>query len=123
MASSSVLKLASLLLVVCMAVTTVPKAADAAITCGGVVNHLMPCISYVQNGGQPTAACCNGVRALYAEAQTSTDRQSVCKCLKSAINGFRYSSFNLGNAAGLPDKCSLHIPYKISPSIDCNTVQ
>ncbi|XP_039054845.1 non-specific lipid-transfer protein 3-like [Hibiscus syriacus] len=123
MTSSNVLKLASLLLIVCMAMTSAPEAADAAITCSDVVNRLMPCISYVQNGGQPTATCCNGVNTLYAQAQTSADRQSVCKCIKSAISGFQYSNFNLGNAATLPDKCNLHIPYKISPSIDCNKVQ
>ncbi|KAK8511044.1 hypothetical protein V6N13_013457 [Hibiscus sabdariffa] len=120
MVTSGVLKLASLMLVVCMAVTGAPKAADAAVTCNVVVNNLMPCISYVQSGGQPPAACCDGVRTLYGQAQTSADRQTVCKCIKSAINGIPYSGTNLGYAASLPEKCNLHIPYKISPSTDCN---
>ncbi|GMI96022.1 hypothetical protein HRI_003271500 [Hibiscus trionum] len=123
MASSGALKLASVMLIVCMAATSAPEAAEAALSCGDVVNHLLPCVSYVQNGGQPAAQCCNGVRTLYGQAQTSTDRQNVCKCIKSAVNGIPYSSSNLGNAASLPDKCNLHISYKISPSTDCNKVQ
>ncbi|XWS13055.1 hypothetical protein CRYUN_Cryun36dG0004500 [Craigia yunnanensis] len=121
MASSGVLKLASLMLV-CMVVSA-PMAAKAAVTCGDVVNHLMPCVSYVSNGGPLPDACCNGVKGLYGEAQTSADRQNVCKCIKSAVNGIPYSDFNLGLASGLPDKCGLHLPYKISPSTDCNKVQ
>ncbi|GMI71912.1 hypothetical protein HRI_000860500 [Hibiscus trionum] len=123
MASSGVLKLASLMLIVCMAATIAPEAADAAISCNNVLNYLFPCISYVQNGGQPAAACCNGVKTLYGQAQTSVDRQNVCKCIKSAVNGIPYSRINIGNAESLPDKCNLHIPYKISPSTDCNKVQ
>ncbi|KAK8709575.1 hypothetical protein V6N13_060590 [Hibiscus sabdariffa] len=120
MASSGVLKSAFVMFIVCMAATSAPEVAEAAVVCRDVVNHLLPCVSYVQNGGLPAAQCCNGVRTLYGEAQTSADRQNVCKCIKSAINGIPYSGFNLGNAASLPDKCNLHLPYKISPSTDCN---
>ncbi|PPR85019.1 hypothetical protein GOBAR_AA35685 [Gossypium barbadense] len=120
MASSGVLKLVSMILIVCMTVMSAPKAAKAAITCSDVVNHLIPCSSYVQNGGTPAAACCSGVKALYGEAQTSPDRQNVCKCIKSAVNGIPYTSNNLNLAAGLPAKCGLQLPYSISPSTDCN---
>ncbi|MBA0740559.1 hypothetical protein Gogos_013754, partial [Gossypium gossypioides] len=75
MASSGVLKLVSMILIVCMAVMGAPKAAKAAITCSDVVSHLIPCLSYVQNGGTPAAACCSGVKTLYGQAQTSPDRQ------------------------------------------------
>ncbi|XVF84172.1 hypothetical protein PTKIN_Ptkin17bG0004200 [Pterospermum kingtungense] len=123
MATSGVLKLASLMLIVYMVVMSAPKVADAAVTCGDVVNRLLPCVSYISNGGAVPAACCNGVQGLYGEARTPGDRQDICKCIKSAVNGVPYSGFNLGLAQGLPDKCGLHIPYKISPSTDCNKVQ
>ncbi|XP_021291348.1 non-specific lipid-transfer protein 3-like [Herrania umbratica] len=122
MASSGVLKLASLMLVVCMVVSATLQA-RAAVTCGDVMRDLTPCVSYVQYGGPLPNTCCNGVKTLYGEAQTSADRQNVCKCIKSAVNGFSYSNFNLGQAAGLPGKCGLHLPYTISPSTDCNKVQ
>ncbi|XVF37416.1 hypothetical protein REPUB_Repub20aG0005900 [Reevesia pubescens] len=122
MASFGVQKLASLMLVVYMVVSA-PEVTKAAVTCGDVVNHLMPCVSYVSNGGPLTEGCCNGIKTLYGQAQTSGDRQNVCNCIKSAVNGIRISNASLGLAAGLPDKCGLHLPYKISPSTDCNKVQ
>ncbi|XP_022760949.1 non-specific lipid-transfer protein 3-like [Durio zibethinus] len=121
MASFGVRKLASLMLV-CMVVSA-PLVAKAAVTCSDVVNHLLPCVSYVSNGGPLPDACCNGVKTLYGEAQTSGDRQNVCRCIESTVRGISYSSFNLDLAAGLPDKCGLHLPYKISPSTDCSKVQ
>lgn len=30
---------------------------------------------------------------------------------------------DLGKAAGLPSACGVNIPYKISPSTDCSTIQ
>lgn len=120
MASSGVLKLVSMILIVCMAVMGATKSAKAAISCSDVINHLVPCVSYVQNGGTPPAACCNGVKTLYGEAQTSADRQSVCKCIKSAVNGMPYTNNNLNLAASLPAKCGLNLPYNISPNTDCS---
>ncbi|KAK8631299.1 hypothetical protein V6N13_080053 [Hibiscus sabdariffa] len=110
--------LLSLMLVVSVALA--PEAAEAALTCDNVVSHLTECVSYVSVGGTMSDGCCSGVKTLYAEAQTSDDRQSVCKCIKSAVNEMPYSAVNLDRAAGIPDKCGLHIPYKISPSTDCN---
>ncbi|KAJ4704246.1 Non-specific lipid-transfer protein [Melia azedarach] len=119
MASSAViLKLACFLLAASALIM-----AKADITCQQVVSDLTPCISYVSNGGAVPVNCCNGVRTLYGAAQTTVDRQNVCKCLKSAVSGISYTGFNLGLAAGLPSKCGLNIPYKISPSTDCNRVQ
>ncbi|GMY25694.1 non-specific lipid-transfer protein 3-like [Fagus crenata] len=117
MASSVVFKLAYLVFV-CMVVSA-PKA-EAEIQCGQVVRYLTPCISYVANGGTVPAACCSGIKSLYSLAQTTPDRQSVCNCLKQAVSGVPYTAFNLGLAAGLPNKCGVNIPFKISPSTDCS---
>ncbi|KAH7553959.1 hypothetical protein ACOSP7_029098 [Xanthoceras sorbifolium] len=122
-AASSVLFLKLTCLVLVSMMVIAPKCTKAAITCGQVVNSLTPCINYVANGGAVPPECCNGVSALYNAARTTPDRQTVCKCLKQAISGVPYSGFNLGLAAGLPGKCGVNIPYKISPSTDCNRVQ
>ncbi|KAK9290876.1 hypothetical protein L1049_009054 [Liquidambar formosana] len=121
MVTSRVLKLSCIVLI-CMVVGASPHA-EAAITCGAVVNSLTPCIPYVTTGGAVPANCCSGIKSLYGAAQTTADRQSVCRCLKSAASGISYTSYNLALAAGLPAKCGINIPYKISPSTDCNSVK
>ena len=121
MASSVVFKLACFVFA-CIVVSSAPKA-EAAIQCGQVVRYLTPCISYVANGGTVPAECCSGIKSLYSLAHTTADRQSVCKCLKQAVSGVPYTAFNLGLAAGLPNKCGVNIPYKISPSTNCSNVK
>lgn len=116
--SGQLLKLVCLVAVMCCMAVGAPKAM-AAVTCGQVVNNLTPCINYVANGGALNPSCCTGVRSLYSLAQTTADRQSICNCLKQAVNGIPYTKANAGLAAGLPGKCGVNIPYKISPSTDC----
>ncbi|KAE8658382.1 Detected protein of confused Function [Hibiscus syriacus] len=59
MASSGVRKSAFVMLIVYMAAMS---AVEAALTCDDVVSHFLPCVSYLQSGGQPAAQCCNGVK-------------------------------------------------------------
>ncbi|CAI9268704.1 unnamed protein product [Lactuca saligna] len=109
------------MMVLCVVVTSMVVAApyaEAAITCAQVVSSLSPCLSYLKNGGAVPSACCNGVKSLNSAARTTPDRQTACRCLKSASGGV-----NPGNAASLPGKCGVSIPYKISPSTDCSKVQ
>ncbi|MCE7766482.1 hypothetical protein GQL56_28005, partial [Pseudomonas putida] len=114
---------AALLVVVCMAAVAVMLTphADATITCGQVVASLSPCISYVRNGGAIPAPCCSGINSLNNQATSTPDRQTACSCIKSAAAGI--SGINLSLAGSLPSKCGVNLPYKISPSIDCSTVQ
>lgn len=93
--------------------------AKANVTCGQVVNDLTPCLTYLEKGGTPATGCCNGIKSLYGMARTTSDRQSVCNCVKTAIGKVKYTSTNLGLASGLPAKCGLKSPYKISPSTNC----
>jgi hypothetical protein len=89
-----------------------------AITCGQVINNLISCVGYLQNGGPVTADCCNGVRAIAnAVVRTINDLRTTCYCLKSAAYNFK--SINENNAALLPGKCGIKIPYKISTSVNC----
>ncbi|RDX62173.1 hypothetical protein CR513_59510, partial [Mucuna pruriens] len=113
------LKVACVVAVMCMAVVTAP-AAQAAVTCGQVASAISPCLNYLRSGGAPGAACCNGVSSLNAAAQTTADRQAACNCLKTLANNMG-GSLNANNAAALPGKCGVNIPYKISTSTNCAT--
>ncbi|KAK8519403.1 hypothetical protein V6N13_133326 [Hibiscus sabdariffa] len=115
MASSMSLKLA-FVVVLCLVAGT--PLAQGAITCGQVASSLAPCISYLRsNGGTVPPPCCNGIKALNSAAQTTPDRQTACNCIKSASGSI--PGINFGLASGLPSKCGVNIPYKISPSTDC----
>ncbi|KAG8377126.1 hypothetical protein BUALT_Bualt09G0136000 [Buddleja alternifolia] len=102
-------------------VAAVAPPAEAAISCGSVIQYVSPCLSYVTNRGPLASGCCNGVKGLYGAARTTPDRQAVCGCLKSLAGS--YSGINYGKAAGLPGQCGVNIPYKISPSTDCSRVR
>ncbi|OIW00904.1 hypothetical protein TanjilG_19845 [Lupinus angustifolius] len=84
------------LAIMCLALGATSPAAEAAISYG---------------------QCCNGIKNLNGMAQNTPDQQSVCNCIKIAVNesGFTYSSFNLDLAASLPKKCGVNVPYQISP--------
>ncbi|KAL5550624.1 hypothetical protein UlMin_000800 [Ulmus minor] len=118
MASSAVTKLAC---VVLMVMVVAAPLAQAAISCGQVSSALEPCTNYLRNGGVVPAACCNGVKSLNGAAKTTPDRQATCRCLQSAASSIR--GLNLNLAGGLPGQCGVNIPYKISPSTNCNRIK
>ncbi|THU56467.1 hypothetical protein C4D60_Mb11t17560 [Musa balbisiana] len=95
-----------------------PHAAQAAIGCGQVVSYLIPCLGYAQGTGPLTEGCCSGVRALNGAAQTTPDRQATCNCLKRSAAGV--SGIQPGLISGIPRKCGIDVPYRISPSTDCS---
>ncbi|KAG5071074.1 hypothetical protein AAZX31_03G036800 [Glycine max] len=118
------LKVACVVAVMCMVVVAMSAApmAQAAITCGQVAGDMSPCFSYLRSGGKPSQACCNGVKSLSSAAKTTADRQGACSCLKNLANNMG-QSLNAGNAASLPGKCGVNIPYKISTSTNCATIK
>ena len=88
------------------------------LTCGDVTNNLMPCFGYLRGAPKLDPSCCAGVKKLNSAAKTTNDRRTACKCLVSASKSF--TGINYGVVAGLPAKCGVSIPYKISPSTDCS---
>ncbi|KAB1224631.1 Non-specific lipid-transfer protein [Morella rubra] len=92
---------------------------SAAVSCGQVASALAPCISYVTNGGAVPPQCCSGIRTINNSAKTTPDRQAVCKCLKSTAGSI--SGLKPGLVAGLPAKCGVNVPFKISTSTNCAT--
>ena len=107
--------------IACVVVIAMVVAAPAAeaLSCGTVSSSLAQCIVYARSKGGPVPApCCNGIKTLNSLAKTPKDRKDACACLKTAAGTI--SGLNLGLVAGLPGKCGVNIPYKISPSTDCN---
>nr|WOE53363.1 non-specific lipid-transfer protein type 1 [Citrullus colocynthis] len=102
-------------------VMTMMVVGEAAVTCGSVASSVGPCISYLK-GSSPgvPAACCSGIKSLKSQASTPNDRRTACTCLKNAATTI--PGINYGLAAGLPGRCGVSIPYKISPSTDCSRV-
>lgn len=121
MASSLLVRVASCMVVVWMfSFGHIIPLAEAEIPCGRVQITVAPCIGYLRGpGGGVPAACCNGVRSINKEAKTTPDRQGVCRCLKTTA--LSLPGLNLATLAALPSKCGVNLPYKISPTIDCNT--
>jgi hypothetical protein len=110
------MKVACVVLAMCMIFEPI---SEAALSCGTVTSNVAPCIGYVKGGPGPSQACCAGVKRLNAAAATTPDRQTACNCLKSAAGAISGLDNNI--AAGLPSKCGVNIPYKISTSTNCKT--
>lgn len=98
----------------------VASGSEAAVSCNTVVAYLYPCAVYVAQGGAIPGRCCNGIWMLNRQAKRVSDRQGVCRCIKSALGGVSYSAKNLKNAASLPAKCRVNLTFKIDPSTNCN---
>ena len=118
MASSIVLRITCMVLISMMVCAPI---AHAAISCGTVQGNLVACIPYVRNKGigAVPGGCCKGIAAINAAAKTTPDRQAVCECLKKAAGAV--AGVNPAIISGLPGKCGVNVPYKISTSTNCKT--
>ncbi|XP_073060212.1 non-specific lipid-transfer protein 1-like [Primulina eburnea] len=108
--------LISVMVVMCMTATL--NAQD--VSCQTVVDSLLPCKTYLEQGGNVPTACCNGVISLNSAANTAADRKIVCQCLKTIAKSY---AINPQYASGLPASCKVNIPYPISYDTNCDTVQ
>jgi hypothetical protein len=105
-------------LMAAVALALMLAAPAVAITCGQVDTAVRPCLPFARGEPGPSAECCTGVKNVHNQARSTADRQTACNCLKSVAAGI--SGLNLGNAAAIPSKCGVKIPYTISPNIDCS---
>ncbi|KAL4381878.1 non-specific lipid-transfer protein 1 [Arachis duranensis] len=118
MASSTMLFKVACLAMVCMVLNT--SMANGALTCAQITFTASPCIAYIRNPGAAVPAqCCNGLRSLNDQCKATPERQAACRCLKSTV--LNVPGVNLPALAGLPNKCGINLPYKVTPAIDCNT--
>ncbi|KAJ4842418.1 hypothetical protein Tsubulata_050864 [Turnera subulata] len=91
-----------------------------AITCQQVDTSLLPCISYLENGGStPSNECCNGVRNIKQITPTTPDRRAACECIKQAASRY-HSAIKPDAAIQLPKLCAVDVGVPITPNIDCN---
>ncbi|XP_062166761.1 non-specific lipid-transfer protein 1-like [Alnus glutinosa] len=119
--STSVFRKLTCVLLICMMACA--PLAQAAVSCGTVQSSLIPCLPYVRNNGAGAVppACCQGIASVNNGAKTTPDRQAVCECLKKLSS--LVSGANPAIIAGLPGKCKVNVPYKISTSTNCKTVK
>ncbi|TVU32590.1 hypothetical protein EJB05_24327, partial [Eragrostis curvula] len=104
-----------------LVLTTPAPCAEAALSCSTVYNTLMPCLPYVQSGGTVARACCSGIQRLVSVARTTPDRRAICTCLKDVAAGAAGGPY-ISRAAGLPGRCGVPLPYKLSPNMNCNSI-
>ncbi|KAJ8759741.1 hypothetical protein K2173_009842 [Erythroxylum novogranatense] len=109
------------MLVVFMMIVGIAPDVKAAIDCNSIGAKLVTCINYVQNGGDISKPCCDGVAAVRNAAVTAPDRQQTCRCLQQVAS--QLPGIKPDNAATLPDKCGVQIPFAISGSTDCSKVK
>ncbi|MFS7976642.1 putative plant lipid transfer protein/Par allergen [Helianthus anomalus] len=112
-------KVAFVAVLIAIVAATTLHLTESAVTCKSVVSSLTPCATYLIRGGQVPTKCCNGVQSLYKDANTKEDRQMACRCMEQAsklVPGINEKYANM-----LPEKCDVHIPYKITPTFDCST--
>ncbi|XP_059428328.1 non-specific lipid-transfer protein 1-like [Corylus avellana] len=121
MASSIILIRLTCMVLMCMMVCA--PLAQASISCNQVVGSLASCITYVKSNGSGAvpSACCKGISSLSSSAKTTADRRAACDCLKKAAGAI--AGVNRSLIAGLPAKCNVRIPYKISTSTNCKTIK
>ncbi|KAI3805812.1 hypothetical protein L1987_21698 [Smallanthus sonchifolius] len=112
-------KVAFVAALIAMVVAMVPRSTESAVTCRLVVSSLTPCATYLIRGGQVPTKCCNGVKSLYKDADTKSDRQMACQCMEQASK--LVPGIKIKYVDDLPEKCDVHIPYKITPTFNCST--
>ena len=105
-------------LLMALVLVTAPLRVSGTITCTQMEEDLAPCLNYLQNGGVVPPSCCSGIKTLVSAAQTKTDRQAACVCIKTALA--EIPGLKLDLASSLPSKCGVNVPFKISPSTDCS---
>jgi hypothetical protein len=118
MASSMLVKV-SCLYMICL-VLVIPLA-NAALSCPQVEQILEFCLQYVRlPPGLPPLPeeCCNEIRTLNDETQTTPDRQNVCRCLQLLIT--HIPDINIRALASIPSQCGVDLHYEISSNMDCD---
>ncbi|KAJ1392099.1 Plant lipid transfer protein/Par allergen [Sesbania bispinosa] len=119
--SMVVIKVSCLAVVMMCMVLGVPQSHGAlTITCKNVQPRIRSCIEYLKGSGSVVPQpCCNGVRTLNSEANSTAERQALCVCIISAAKSLP-AGLNHDKIAALPAKCGVNLPFKLTPSMDCN---
>ncbi|KAF3445051.1 hypothetical protein FNV43_RR14744 [Rhamnella rubrinervis] len=111
----------SIAVAVILAVAMVAFMAETgrAIDCSQVKAFLVPCVSYLANGGNPTPECCKGVSNIQKNTPTVAQRQDACQCIKDAAS--LLPKIDETAASNLPAACKVQINIPISKDTDCKS--
>lgn len=91
--------------------------AEGTVNCSQLRGYLQSCLGYLR-GGVLTKPCCGGVIAVANSARNVADRRAACRCLVATVQSLR-GVIDIGNAAKLPGRCGVRIPFQISPNTNC----
>ncbi|KAI4356141.1 hypothetical protein L6164_000188 [Bauhinia variegata] len=117
MAGPVMMKLTCLAVMVCL-VLGLPMA-ESVITCTQTQSAVVPCLGYLKSGGATVPApCCNAVRSLNNLAKTTPDWQAACRCIEAAVKAV--PGIKPAALSAIPGKCGIHLPFQISPTMDCS---
>ncbi|CAM8895525.1 unnamed protein product [Rhodiola kirilowii] len=89
-----------------------------AVSCAPIVTSLTPCIGYLLTGGALSVACCRGITRISTVANSTSDRQATCDCVKKAIGSI--PGLKPGRLPPLPNKCGVKLPFQVSLNTDCS---
>ncbi|KAH7659875.1 Plant non-specific lipid-transfer protein/Par allergen protein [Dioscorea alata] len=112
----------TMMIMMMMMVVVVVGSNGAAVSCGDVVNALIPCGSYLIGEGvdKPSGACCRSAKGLNKMVATVTMRRQLCECMEQTGPSFGVVP---KRASGLPAYCKLHIEIPISLHTNCSRIK
>ncbi|KAL0363197.1 UNVERIFIED_CONTAM: Non-specific lipid-transfer protein 2A [Sesamum calycinum] len=96
-----------------------PPVPAEAISCTQALQFLMPCQSFLFGVGEISSSCCVGAQSLARATVSSTDRKTVCQCLKQVALSVR---INLDNAKQLPQLCKIDVPIPVQLNVNCDEI-
>uniref|UniRef100_A0A0A8ZYK5 Bifunctional inhibitor/plant lipid transfer protein/seed storage helical domain-containing protein n=1 Tax=Arundo donax TaxID=35708 RepID=A0A0A8ZYK5_ARUDO len=60
------------------------------------------------------------MRRILSASRAMPNRLAICTCLKNLAAGSAGGPY-ITRAAGLPGRCGVPLPYKLSPNMNCNS--
>ncbi|XP_028109150.1 non-specific lipid-transfer protein-like [Camellia sinensis] len=98
-----------------------PVTVNTAKTCQVVISKILPCEQYLRGNEGMTVPCCQEAQALNQMANSTADRQLVCKCFKQVGP---YFGIKIDRAQQLPILCKIDMHgIPIDHTVDCNTIK
>ncbi|KAM0942764.1 putative plant non-specific lipid-transfer protein/Par allergen [Dioscorea sansibarensis] len=94
----------------------------AAVSCGDVVNALIPCGSYLigEGGDKPSGECCKSAQGLNKLVSTVTMRRQLCECMEQTGPSFGVVPKRAGS---LPSYCKLKLDIPVSLHTNCSLIK
>ncbi|KAL1826932.1 hypothetical protein DCAR_0206040 [Daucus carota subsp. sativus] len=100
-----------------------------AFTCGTTLQERTKALCDPFHRGEqqePSAECCNSLKAFRDTAKTREERIELCRCVQDRSNrnraGVPAPDARIPKIDALPGKCGLPFIYSADRKFDCNTV-